>query len=123
MIEQSAEPCFLNKDFLPLYIQANKKIKHLKTKNTELSEKVAELQLQILDMESNSVEVKSVCARCMNQSLDQSHYETDSKLYQKIFEKNLSESEGRSQLLFDKTNSIYEYHKTKRVKLFLIQFM
>lgn len=88
---KSSAPSVFNQDVLPLYLQAKRQIQSLISKNQELEEKVGNLQLEIQDLESQSVNVKSYCAKCMDQSINQSEFDTDSKLYQKIFQKNFSE--------------------------------
>ena len=115
MIEQSAVQSIFKKDLLPLYLQATRQINSLKKANSSLQEEVKELQLKIIDMESTSVEVKSFCARCLDQSLDQSTYDTDSQLYQKIFEKNFTEARESDRHLIDRFAHQSPYEKTNKV--------
>ena len=103
----------LHQDILPLYLQSKQQIYRLTSQNQNLQDEINTLKLQIQDLESQSVNVKSYCAKCMDQSLDQSKFETDSKLYQKIFEKNFFEESQN----FDANNIEFENFpgKTERV--------
>lgn len=80
----------LGADLLPLYLQSRRLITSLQSENDHFRDLIQELKDQIIKLETSSVDVKSICVRCRDQSLDESCYDNDSMLYQKIFEKNMA---------------------------------
>lgn len=80
----------LNQDILPLFLQSKQQISEMKLKTKYLENQIEDLHIQIEEFQKQSVNVKSVCANCINISKSYSGFDTDSLLYQKIFEKNFS---------------------------------
>lgn len=79
----------LGADVLPLYLQSRRLVASLQSENRDLKERIEEMRDRLEKLESASVDVKAICVRCRDESLDESGYDNDSMLYQKIFEKNL----------------------------------
>ena len=87
----------INKDILPLFFQLQRQILNLKLKIEELTKRNEEILIENDDLKSKSFLVKSYCVNCenINNSINESDFDSDSLIFKKIFEKNLSHIENK----------------------------